>query len=205
MLKVYGRANSINVRRVLWFADEIGLPYSRADWGRGFRPTSEPEFVRLSPFGVVPVIDDDGFILRESNTIVRYLATKHARTDLYPTDLRQRALTECWMDWANTDASLPMRPVFLAIAWNMPTEPKALESGIAGWSNQMRLLDQHLAKNGPYVAGANFTIGDIPVGLVVNRWTNVAFDKPRLPALQAYYERLRERSACRAHTGTDNP
>jgi glutathione S-transferase len=205
MLKIYGRANSINVRKVLWFADETGLAYTREDWGRGFRPTSDPEFVKLSPFGVVPVIDDDGFILRESNTILRYLAAKHGHRMLYPTELRQRALVECWMDWANTDAALPMRPVFQAIAWKVPTDPKALESGIAGWNNQMRLLDQHLAKQGPYVVGANFTIGDIPVGLTVNRWINVPFDKPKLPALEAYYARLRERPACRAHTGPENP
>jgi glutathione S-transferase len=207
MLKIYGRANSINVRKVLWFADEIGLPYTREDWGRGFRPTSEPEFVRLSPFGVVPVIDDDGFILRESNTIVRYLASKHGRNDLYATDLRQRALTECWMDWANTDAALAMRPVFLGLAVKMPgfTDPKSIETNLAGWSVQMRLLDQHLATGGPYVVGASFTIGDIPVGLVVNRWMNVAFDKSKLPALEAYYERLRQRPACRAHTGPGNP
>jgi glutathione S-transferase len=207
MLKIYGRANSINVRKVLWFADEIGLAYTREDWGRGFRPTSEPEFVRLSPFGVVPVIDDEGFILRESNTIVRYLATKHARADLYPADLRQRALAECWMDWANTDASLPMRPVFLGLFVKTPgfTDPKSIEPNAAAWSTQMRLLDDHLAKAGPYVTGTSFTIGDIPVGLVVNRWMNVAFDKPKLPSLEAYYARLSERPAYRAHTGPTNP
>ena len=84
MLKIYGRANSINVRKVLWLVEEIGLEYDREDWGRGYRPTSDQEFKRINPFEVVPAIDDDGFTLRESNTIVRYLATKHARADLYP-------------------------------------------------------------------------------------------------------------------------
>jgi glutathione S-transferase len=111
------------------------------------------------------------------------------------------------MDWANTDASLPMRPVFLGLAVKMAgfTDPKSIEPNAAAWSNQMRLLDQHLAKTGPYVLGAKFTVGDIPVGLVVNRWSNVAFDKPKLASLEAYYERLRERPACRAHTGPTNP
>ena len=93
MFKVYGRANSINVRKVLWMLDEVGQPYSREDWGRGYRPTSEAEFKTVSNFGVVPVVSDDGFILRESQSIVRYLANKHARHDLYPADLKTRALT----------------------------------------------------------------------------------------------------------------
>ena len=78
MLKVYGRANSINVRKVLWMLEELGLKYEREDWGRGFRPTDDPEFQKINPVGVVPVIDDGDFRLRESNTIVRYLAEKHA-------------------------------------------------------------------------------------------------------------------------------
>jgi glutathione S-transferase len=156
---------------------------------------------------VVPVIDEDGFILRESNTIVRYLASKHGRNDLYPTELRQRALVECWMDWANTDAALAMRPAFLGIALKMPgyTDPKAIEASAAAWSTQMRLLDQHLASQGPHVTGASFTVGDIPVGLTVNRWINVDFAKPKLAAVEAYYVRLQERPAFRAHSGRQNP
>ena len=82
MLKIYGRANSLNVRKVLWMCDEIGVAFEREDWGRDYQPTSDPAFMNVSIFGVVPVVDDSGFILRESNTIVRYLATKHGRTDL---------------------------------------------------------------------------------------------------------------------------
>ena len=94
MLKIYGRADSINVRKVLWLADEIGLAYTREDWGRGFRATDDPEFLRLNPLGLVPVIDDGGFVLRESHAILRYLAAKHGRHDLYPSDLRLRARVE---------------------------------------------------------------------------------------------------------------
>ena len=94
MLKVYGRANSINVRKVLWMLDELGLKYEREDWGRGFRPTDDPVFRKINPVGVVPVIDDGDFRLRESNTIVRYLADKHGRADLYAKDPQQRATIE---------------------------------------------------------------------------------------------------------------
>jgi len=81
MLRVLGRASSINVRKVLWTCREIGLSYDREDWGSGFRPTAVPEFLAMNPNGLVPVIEDEEGILWESNTICRYLASKHGRTD----------------------------------------------------------------------------------------------------------------------------
>ena len=120
MLKVYGRANSINVRKVLWMLDEIGLEYEREDWGRGFKSTDDPAFRKINPVGVVPVIDDGNFRLRESNTIVRYLADKHGRADLYPKDLETRATIESWMDWASTEFADGMRPVFQALVVKNP-------------------------------------------------------------------------------------
>jgi len=201
MLKIYGRANSSNVRKVLWVAEEIGIPYTRSDWGRGHRDTNEPEFKRLSPFGVVPVVDDDGFVLRESNTIVRYLCSKHGRADLYPVELRARALVEAWMDWGSTDLYTPVRPVFLGLVWKSPAfqTPGVIQAGIAEWTRQMRLLDAELAANGPHLAGASFTIADIAAGIIVNRWFSIEFAKPELPAVSAYYEMLSARPAYRAH------
>lgn len=207
MLKIYGRANSINVRKVLWMVEELKLPYTREDWGRGYRPLTDPEFLKLNPFSLVPVIDDEGFLLRESNTIVRYLATKHRRADLYPADLRIRAEAESWMDWAVSDMANAIRPLFFGLVVKAPgsTEPKQIEAAASECGRFMRGLDQHLAKSGPYVAGAAFTVGDIPVGLSVNRWFSVNFARPELPALKAYYERLSERPAYRMHGRNGTP
>jgi glutathione S-transferase len=207
MLKIYGRANSINVRKVLWLCAEAGIAFTREDWGRGFRSTGEPAFMTLNPFGVVPVIDDDGFVLRESNTIIRYLAAKASRADLYPPELKARARIESWMDWASTDLYSGVRPVFLGLTVKMPSfqDPKLIDAGIADWSRQMRLLDTHLAGNGPHLEGAAFTLADIPVGLIVNRWFSIAFDKPALPAVARYYETLSERAAYRTHGRNGSP
>jgi glutathione S-transferase len=211
MLKVYGRANSINVRKVLWMLGELNLPYEREDWGRGFRPTSDPVFRQINPVGVVPVIDEPGpgsgpdFRLRESNTIVRYLAQKHGRVDLYPVDLRTRATVESLMDWASTDFSLGMRPVFHAIVVKNPAFAGQVEEGAQQWAAQMRVLDEHLAGAGPYVMGKDFTIADIPVGLVVNRWFSVEFDKPAFPAVAAYYDLLARRPPYREHGRNGTP
>jgi glutathione S-transferase len=207
-MKIYGRANSINVRKVLWMCDEVGQSYEREDWGRGYRPTSEPEFRRVSDFGVVPVIDDGGFILRESNTIVRYLANKLGRTDLYPAEPRARAETEQWMDWAGTDAYQGIRPVFLGLQVKMAPfkdDPAGIQAGIQEWGRQMQRLEAHLAAGNDFVCGKSFTVGDIPVGLIVNRWFGIAFEKPALPAVSAYYDRLAERPAYQRHGRNGTP
>src|SRR5262245_37504054 len=205
MLKVYGRANSINVRKVLWMLGELSLPYTREDWGRGYRPTSDPVFRAINPVGVVPVIDDGGFLLRESNTIVRYLAQKHGRTDLYPADLKQRAGTEAWMDWASTDLYQGLRTVFHALVVRNPAFAHLAESGAQEWAVQMQVLEDHLAKSGPFVMGEAFTIGDIPVGLVVNRWFSIDFPKPDLKSVAAYYDRLAQRPPYREHGRNGTP
>ncbi|MGI9424953.1 MAG: glutathione S-transferase family protein [Hyphomicrobiaceae bacterium] len=201
MLKIYGRANSINVRKVLWICDEIGLPFDREDWGRGYRPTSEDVYKRINPFEVVPAIDDDGFTLRESNTIVRYLATKHGREDLYPSDLHGRFRCEAWMDWASQDLYTDVRPIVMALIFNVPEYqvPEIQKKAIAGWSRVMEMLEQYLSDGDPYLLGQTFTIADIPTGLVVNRWYTLDFPKPELPAVQAYYDRLSARPPFRAH------
>jgi glutathione S-transferase len=205
MLKVYGRANSINVRKALWMLDEVGEKYEREDWGRGFKPTDDPVFRKINPVGVVPVIDDGDFRLRESHAIVRYLAEKHGRADLYPKDLRTRATIDSWMDWAATEFASGMRPVFHGLVVKNPAFANMVESGTQEWAKQMRVLEDHLAAGNSHVMGRSFTIGDIPVGLVVNRWFTIPFQKPEFKSVAAYYDRLAERPPYRAHGRNGTP
>jgi glutathione S-transferase len=209
MLKIYGRANSINVRKILWLCEEIGLAYEREDWGRGFRPTSDPAFQRVSRFGLVPVIDDDGFVLTQSNAIIRYLAAKHGREDLYPSDGRARATIDAWMDWVATDLFSGLRPVFIGMHVKTPEfadKPGAVEWGLWQWTRQMQLLEAELGESGKdYLAGESFTLADIPAGLVVNRWFGLDFEKPELQAVARYYERLSARPAYLAHGRNGTP
>ena len=206
MLRVYGRANSINVRKVLWMLDEVGVKYEREDWGRGYRSTDDPVFRKINPVGVVPVIDDGDFRLRESNTIVRYLAEKHGRADLYPKDLKA-ARNHRNPGWTGPRPTLPTAcgRCFTGSSSRTrrsPTRSRAVPpSGPSRWS----VLEQHLAANGPYVMGASFTIGDIPVGLVVNRWFSIDFRKPEFKAVSAYYDRLAQRPGYKAHGRNGTP
>ena len=202
MLRILGRANSFNVRKVLWVCDEIGIAYQREDFGRGYSPTSTPEFLKLNPVGQVPTVIEDGFVMRESNAIVRYLAARHGAKKLYPDDLRQRQRIEQWMDWVAYDVTHSLRGAFLGgqlqeAPWN---NEWFVAQGRKDLTHQMKLLDDHLSAQGPYMVGEDFTLADLPVGLVVNRWFSVkGFEKPTYPALAAYYELLTERPAFRAH------
>jgi glutathione S-transferase len=205
MLKVYGRPNSINVRKVLWMLGELGLQYEREDWGRGFKSTDDPAFRRINPVGVVPVVDDGAFRLRESNSIVRYLAEKLGRADLYPKALEARATVESFMDWASTELASGMRPVFHGLVVKNPAYVGMVDAGAKEWAQQMQILEDHLAAKGPYVMGESFTIGDIPVGLAVNRWFSIDFRKPALKVVSAYYDRLSERPAYKAHGRNGTP
>ena len=202
MLKILGRANSFNVRKVLWVCDEIGIPYEREDYGRGYRQINTPEFLKLNPVGQVPTVIDDGFVMRESHAIVRYLAARHGAKHLYPDDLRERQRIEQWMDWVAYDVTHSMRGAFLGgqlkeAPWN---NDWFVGQGRKDLTRQMKLLNDQLAANGPFMLGERFTLADIPVGLVVNRWFSLAeFERPDYPALSAYYDLLTERPAFRAH------
>jgi len=203
-LRILGRANSFNVRKVLWVCDEIGIAYMREDFGRGFAPTNTQEFLKLNPAGQVPVVIDGERVMRESNTIVRYLAAKHKAVDLYPEDPAGRQAIEQWMDWVAYDITHALRGAFLGgqLKEAPYDHPWYVEQGQRELVHVMGLLDKHLASNGPYVMGDRFTIADIPVGLVVNRWfslTHPGLKRPDYLALSGYYELMTERPAFRRH------
>lgn len=203
-LRILGRANSFNVRKVLWACDEIGIAYTREDFGRGFMRTDTPEFLKLNPTGQVPVVIDGDRAMRESNTIVRYLAAKHGATDLYPEDPEGRQAIEQWMDWVAYDITHALRGAFLGgqLKEAPYDHPWYVEQGQKELVHVMNLLNQHLADHGPYVMGDRFTIADIPVGLVVNRWfslTHPGLKRPDYRALSDYYELMTERPAFRRH------
>ncbi|UTH75728.1 glutathione S-transferase family protein [Chromobacterium sp. IIBBL 290-4] len=201
MLRLLGRANSINVRKVLWTCHEIGLDYQREDWGRGVRPVSDPEFQALNPLSLIPVLVDGDTPLSESNTICRYLAAKHGRHDLLPASPIERARVERWMDWQLGDLNPAWAYAFHALSRNSPDhqDPARIAESVAAWSKQMAVLESQIGDG--WLLGATFTLADIVLGLSIQRWLLTPFDKPSLPKTEAYFERLRQRPAYRAHGG----
>ena len=195
-LRIWGRLNSINVQKVVWTCEELGVPYDRTDAGGAFGIVNSPEYKAMNPNSIVPVIDDDGFILWESNAITRYLAAKHGAGTLWPSDLRVRADADRWMDWQCTEYSPRMRLAF----WNLIRTPKekqdpaAIEESRAGSEAMTAILDAALAGR-TFIAGDNFTMGDIPIGVAVHRWLNLPLRREARPALEAYYARIMARPA----------
>ena len=199
MLEILGRFTSINVRKVLWLCAEIEQPYRQEQWGTGFRSTNTPEFLALNPNGLVPVIRDGEFVLWESNTICRYLASKYGRDDLLPRELGSRAIVEQWMDWQATELNDAWRYAFMGLVRKSPKhgDPSAIAHSIEQWNRHMTMLDARLQQTGAYVASTTFALADIGIGLATHRWFATPMDRPALPAVETYYERLSERVAFR--------
>ncbi len=201
MLKVLGRANSINVRKVLWTLHEIGADYALEEWGSEHLPLCEPAFLALNPNAMVPVLLDDGFVLRESNTIARYLATSRGRPDLLGRSAREVAITEQWMDWQATELNNAWRYAFMALVRRSARhdDPQAIAASVASWNHHMRILDAQLASTGAFVTGPSFTLADVVLGLSLNRWLMTPIERPELAALASYYDRLSERPGFGQH------
>ena len=197
MLKILGKAASINVRKVLWTCEELDLPYEREDWGSGFRSTDDPAFLALNPNAMVPVLLDGDLVLWESNTICRYLFAQAGRDDLLPSHPRARAEVEKWMDWQMGDLNNSWRYAFMSLVRHSPAHQDAaqLAAGIAGWNKMMGILEQQLQRTGAYVCGETFTLADIVLGLSVKRWLMAPMQRPETPAIAAYHARLEDKTA----------
>jgi glutathione S-transferase len=203
MLTLYGHPKSINVRKVLWLCAELDLEYVREDRGGygQFGSVDAPEFRALNPVGMIPVIDDGGVIVWESNTILRYLAVKAGRTDLLPADPAGRARIEQWMDWQASDFNNTWRACFMGLVRQNPAfSAEAIATSLQQFNAAVGIVDTQLARNGGYIAGDSFTLADIPIGLAVHRWHAVPMtERPGYSHVAAYYDRLNERPGYRAH------
>jgi glutathione S-transferase len=207
VLKILGRASSINARKVLWTCAEIGLPFEREDWGIGFKPTSDATFTALNPNALVPVVREGDFVLWESNTICRWLAAEHAREDLLPSAPRERALVERWMDWQATELNSAWRYAFYALVRRSPQHQDAaqIEASVQQWNRTMGLLDTQLQSTGAYAAGQHFTLADVVLGLSTHRWLATPIERPALPRVAAYHARLSERLGFQQHVPGGGP
>ncbi len=206
MLRIHGHAGSINVRKVLWACEEMAIPFERLDWGGAFRPVSDPAFLALNPVGLIPVIEDGGHVIRESNTILRYLAATRGRGDLLPLDPVARARVEMWMDWQSSDLNNSWRYAFMALVRQSADHSDRVE--IARSARMVNALMAKLAgvlADGGFVAGPAFTLADVPIGLSIHRWRSMPIERSDLPALEAYYAALSARPGFVRHGVNGGP
>ena len=199
MLKVWGRKNSSNVRKVLWCAEELALPYEREEAGGAFGVVDTPQYRALNPNGRVPMIEDGDFVLWESNAIVRYLAARYGSdTSWYQRDVCVRAQADKWMDWTTSTFAGPFRDLF----WGMLRTPAEQQDWVLinGASKTcaelLSIVDQALSEK-PYLSGDEIGMGDIPLGSFIYAWFEMPLERPSMPHLEAWYERLKLRPCYR--------
>jgi len=197
---IWGRTTSSNVMKVLWGLDEMDLPFERIDAGGAFGKTATPEYRAMNPTGLVPTLQEGGFTLWESNAILRYLAR---RSSLWPAEPRAQATVDHWMDAQQTLLNRPMSGVFWGLVRTPPEQRdlKAVAASIEETAKAWRLIDAPLSRHA-YIAGADFTLCDIPWGVHAHRWFGMDYlglIRPEMPALRAWYDRLRQRPAYQRH------
>jgi glutathione S-transferase len=198
MLKIWGRANSINVQKVLWCCGELGLQYDRIDAGNEFGVIKTPEYRALNPNALVPTIEDGDFQLWESNVIVRYLAQKSQDNRLCPADITTRFDAERWMDWQATVFWPALRPLFIELIRTPPAnrDTSAIARGESLSLAAARILDARLSDR-TFLAGGSFSMGDIPAATTVHRWYALNIHHPELPNLQRWYQLMTQRQPFR--------
>ena len=191
-LTIWGRLTSSNVQKLLWGCAEMGVPFERPDMAGKFGFTDE--YLAMNPNRVVPTIDDDGFILWESNACLRYLAEKYGRGTLWPEDRHVRADADRWMDWATTTFWNALRPVFHQLIRTAPENRNMdlVAQGVEGAAQASTILERYL-EGRDFVAGNEITMGDIPIGQAIYRWYAMDIERPDRPNIRAWYERLGER------------
>lgn len=199
-LRVWGRKAAFNVQKVLWCADELGLAYERVDAGLRYGVVDTPAYGALNPNRRVPTLEDGTLVLWESNAIVRYLCAQYGMARLCPEDLKQRADVDRWMDWQAATLYYPtFRGFYLSVVRDPPErqDKAGLESLRLDIVASLRILDEHLTKR-RYVGGQTLTMGDIPIGTVLDKWMRMPIERPSMPALDDYYLRLKDSQAYRA-------
>ena len=196
ILKIWGRANSINVKKVVWTAQELGLEFQRTEAGGQFGLVKTPEYIAMNPNSLVPAIQDGDFVLWESNVIVRYLLAKHSSGQMYPTGLQERFDAERWMDWQQTTWNPASRPAFWQLI-RTPAEQRdaaAIAASSAAVEVLMARLDAYLA-NRSYMVGERFTMADIPLACEVHRWFGLPQPRQSHANVERWFGSLQARQA----------
>ncbi len=206
MIKIHGRATSVNVQALMWAVGELGLEHSRLDVGGAFGGNNDPEFLKLNPNGLVPVLEDGDHVMFEANAIIRYLAAQYGKAGcLAAGSIKEQAIGDMWMEWAKTT----VYPVIISgLFINLVRVKRAdrNESAMAELQRQatkiMTTADGQLSKH-TWLAGENFSIADIGFGSLLYRYFTLDFERAVLPTLEKYYDRLQSRSAYREHVMID--
>ena len=196
-LTIWGRANSVNVQKVLWCLSELDLAYQRIDAGMQFGRNCDPDNLAMNPNGRIPTLVDGDFVLWESNSIMRYLVLAYREgSPIYPREPKRRASVDRWLDWTLSTLQPVDRPVFWALV-RTPVEQRdmvAIQKDADAEAAQWRIVDAQLA-NRRFVEGEDFTLADIALGAYARRWFGVeGIGKPPLAHLERWFAQFAGRA-----------
>lgn len=199
-MRLLGRSNSVNVKKIMWCADELDIDLQRVDLGGPFGGVDTPEFHCLNPNGLIPVLEDGDLVIWESNAILRYLLATHGQGRLGSQNPASMARSDMWMDWVLSTLSFPFRELFLnrVRKTEETRDHDAMARGLAASGEKLALVDGVLAQQN-WLSGEEFAIGDIPMGCYAYGWFNMDIERPELPHLEAWYQRLTQREGYRRH------
>ena len=200
MLKILGRASSINVQKVMWLIAELGLEVERVDIGGPFGGNDQPDYLAKNPMGRVPTLEDGDLVIFESHSIVRYIAEAYGADPWYPADGHRRAVASQWMDWTLAHLHPHMTVIYKGLVRTQPEkrDNDAIENARRQAADMLAILDRRLA-GAPYLTGDDPTMGDIALGPYAYRWFNLELERPAADNLRAWYDRLAARPAFRDH------
>lgn len=199
MLKIWGRASSSNVQKVLWCCAELDLAFERVDHGGPFGGNRDPEYLKLNPNGLVPTVIDGDLVMWESNTICRYLAATRGGERIYPSDPAGRTHVERWMDWQLSVMVPAVVPLFMLLIRTAPEkrDPATIEKLRVQAEAPFALLENALAGRA-FLEGDAPTLADIGNAIWTYRWFTLGYgDQNR--NLGAWYRRMTERPSFREH------
>lgn len=156
-MKLYHLPLSGHAHRAVLFLSLLGQKAEliEVDIPNGAHRT--PEYLKLNPFGQVPVLDDDGFIVNDSNAILVYLATKLGRKDWLPDDLESVARVQKWLSVAAGEIAYGACAARLITVFGADFRA---EEVIARAHRILTLINQELVRH-QFIIGDKPTIADV--------------------------------------------
>lgn len=196
MIELWGRKNSYNVQKVLWTLAELDIEYTHRDVGSKVGDLETPGFLAMNPRARIPVLVDNGSVIWESNTIVRYLSATYGQHFLWPGNSLQRSYADRWMDWELAT----LQPDFMGMFWGFYRTPESkrdklqIENSKCHCEQHLEMLNDHLKKN-DFLAGDTFSMGDIPPATCLYRYFEMGLEVEKPANVMAWYQRLSKREA----------
>ena len=193
MIQLYGRRNSINVQKVSWALCELNLEFKWHDEYGKFGKVNVENYEKINPQLIVPTLDHNGSVIRQSNAIVRYLYRKY--TDVYEISKDEDiAIAESWMEFQTTDLQLNMTPIFWGLVRN-PSEDRdqeLIDKNIILLNEKFEIFDKFLEDH-EYILNNKFGMSDIIMGAASYRYLSLPIERPNLLNLKSWYDKISNR------------